>query len=233
MAAESSIKDPILDHVVRAVPQPLFTWLSQRLDAAYEEAAEYAKNGPWSSAEAQWMRPPARRAVMEGELRKAAESCGLRAFNLEHDNAGCSYVLVRSGVVSLTCHYVGSPTQGPRFAVARKQNAGVNEWCGGYLAGALTEEPPPLDGNPVYVYALHGEQVSDHDQNGDYKNRFLRVAVPTWNEINEREILLRNWSINEVLAAYEILSPVIAPAEEEDAAKPKLKQIAKERDAVG
>lgn len=224
-------KDPLLRLVIGAVPRDLLLHFSQRIDALYEEAWSHCKSGHWYEPQAKSVRPAARRAIMDAELRRSAERFGLRAFDRSHDGNGLEYVLVRCGAVNITCHHADGPRQAPRPAKSRKQNAAVNRWVvDGHLPGALCAPLPGLGDERTHVYLLHGEECGEKDSEERFVNRFFTVAIPT----DDGEKLIRAWPVSEILAAYEILTD---RAESElavsDKAQPRLKPLKKKKDDVG
>ncbi len=84
------------DRFTKAIPKEFLTRLLERQQSIYHQSISAAFAESWTNAEALNTLPYIRRGFWENEFRKAANECGLRAFDTPHAGENCSCVLVKA-----------------------------------------------------------------------------------------------------------------------------------------
>jgi hypothetical protein len=218
----------LLDRFLGAIPKAFVTTLLERQLPLYQQSVASAFNEqPWTDAEAITLLPYLRRALWEAEVRRAADACGLRTFDMPHVGKNSSCVHIKAGSVILTAHYVDSPNEFVREAESRKQNAGVNRWLNHYVDSRLLTTPvPQLGERPIYVNMLHGAWFPTRREEVmkiDSTTCFLRFGIPAAD--SNQYLAGCVWSAQELLPQY---APVAAaeptPKSMPDEARPSIKR---------
>lgn len=217
----------LLDRFLDAVPQTFVKTMLERQLPIYQQSIVLAFNEqPWTSAEATTLLPYLRRALWESEVRRAADACGLRTFDMAHIGKNSSCVHVKAGSIILTAHYVDSPNDFVREAESRKQNAGVNRWLTHYVDNRLLIAPvPSLGERPIYINMLHGAFFPMKKEDGakvDPTTCFLRFGIPAAD--SNQYLAECVWSAQELLLQYgpaAVAEPT--PKNMPDEAKPTIK----------
>lgn len=216
-------------------PKNFLEEFSRRQFPIYKHAIAISHPDEWDTPEVASVLPIIRRAMMEKAFRSAAVAAGLKPHNTPHAGDNCSCVMVKSGAMIITEHFVEGPGQFVRAAKSRDQNRGVNQWVMEHIDPRLLRESPPTLGNhPTYFYLLHGahfQTSSSGITEVDESSCFLRIAIPD----SEADEYLFNWSVQELLQAYSAMKiESTGPHIIEDKAVPRTKvKIKAAKNAVG
>jgi hypothetical protein len=218
------VANPLLDRIVRAIPERFFSQLKSRQLPIYKQSIAMSFAEPWGRAEAFSVLPGNRRGLWECEMRQAAITSKIQHSDTPHSADNSSCVTARVDRLILTGHFVDGPDQLPREAVSRKQNAAVNRFQPYHINENLLTAPLPKFGKaPIYINILHGARfpyLKSDSLEIDVTTCFLRVAVPS----HDSNSFLLNWSIEEVLAHYAATRTQEPPQGLVDRARPQRKK---------